>query len=424
MANIEHSIITDPNIHEPKGVAAASSGQVYTANGTGSGSWTSVSPVNRVVVNALSDFPTPSGGVITLAANTQYYIGATNVDIGSNRILYGTNSSITGAPAASKITSSTTGNLFTAADAGVITLERVSIDAASATLFSVTDATQGTTTVIMNTAQIIQCAAIGTFTNILGLNFVNNSVLDADQGITMGSTNTVVSIRQFFAISTSATFKCLDLASSSSSTIELVDLALNAPSGAVGIAGSTGSANVASGSVALVSSCEFLGGMSATDGNILNTDVRWKFVGNSGISDTTPAAFTRMNGNATATVIATAGTPVKVAGTFTEEVASHFTTDATGKITYNGQRNLCVSVDIVLSAQIATGTDDGSVLLAKNGTVITNSAQQQELAAGDPRTMSTIWELDLAENDFLEIYVQNDDTTENITVVDAKFRIK
>ena len=39
MANIEHVNITDPNIHEPKGVAAASVGQVYVADGSGSGDW-------------------------------------------------------------------------------------------------------------------------------------------------------------------------------------------------------------------------------------------------------------------------------------------------------------------------------------------------------------------------------------------------
>ena len=40
MANVQHSALTDPNIHEPKGVSSASSGQVYVANGSGSGSWT------------------------------------------------------------------------------------------------------------------------------------------------------------------------------------------------------------------------------------------------------------------------------------------------------------------------------------------------------------------------------------------------
>jgi hypothetical protein len=40
MANVNHSSLTDPYLHEPKGVAAAASGEVYVANGSGSGAWT------------------------------------------------------------------------------------------------------------------------------------------------------------------------------------------------------------------------------------------------------------------------------------------------------------------------------------------------------------------------------------------------
>ena len=40
MANVNHSALTDPYLHEPKGAAAATSGQVYVANGSGSGTWT------------------------------------------------------------------------------------------------------------------------------------------------------------------------------------------------------------------------------------------------------------------------------------------------------------------------------------------------------------------------------------------------
>lgn len=38
----EHVSITDPEIHEPKGVAAANSGEVYIADGAASGDWTKV----------------------------------------------------------------------------------------------------------------------------------------------------------------------------------------------------------------------------------------------------------------------------------------------------------------------------------------------------------------------------------------------
>ena len=36
----EHSTLTGSNLHEPKGAASASSGEVYVANGSGSGAWT------------------------------------------------------------------------------------------------------------------------------------------------------------------------------------------------------------------------------------------------------------------------------------------------------------------------------------------------------------------------------------------------
>ena len=44
IATVQHSAITDPNIHEPKGVAAATINKVYVSNGTGSGTWKKLSP--------------------------------------------------------------------------------------------------------------------------------------------------------------------------------------------------------------------------------------------------------------------------------------------------------------------------------------------------------------------------------------------
>lgn len=42
MANVQHKDITEPNIHEPKGVKFAPAGTAYVANGTGSGAWVDV----------------------------------------------------------------------------------------------------------------------------------------------------------------------------------------------------------------------------------------------------------------------------------------------------------------------------------------------------------------------------------------------
>ncbi len=39
MANVAHSTLTGANLHEPKGVASATAGTIYVADGAGSGSW-------------------------------------------------------------------------------------------------------------------------------------------------------------------------------------------------------------------------------------------------------------------------------------------------------------------------------------------------------------------------------------------------
>lgn len=53
---IQHRNILDPEIHEPKGVAAALSDSVYISNGTGSGSWSKlgVLSLSGIVSNGVS----------------------------------------------------------------------------------------------------------------------------------------------------------------------------------------------------------------------------------------------------------------------------------------------------------------------------------------------------------------------------------
>lgn len=71
---------------------------------------------NQVIITDVSDFPTPSGGVITLADATIYRI-AGNIDIGSNRLVMGQNTTVRGgSPAIDIITSTTTGALITSSN--------------------------------------------------------------------------------------------------------------------------------------------------------------------------------------------------------------------------------------------------------------------------------------------------------------------
>jgi hypothetical protein len=122
MANINHEVIADPYIHEPKGVASALANKVYVANGTGSGTWKTLSPSSLsgitgngvantfVSVDGAGNFtliPAPHGQVdffdstlaapYTLAATTSYQKIAATTVAGGNSVLMteGTNSRLT-----------------------------------------------------------------------------------------------------------------------------------------------------------------------------------------------------------------------------------------------------------------------------------------------------------------------------------------
>ena len=71
MANVNHSSLTDPYLHEPKGVAAASVGKVYVANGSGSGTWQdhrrSVFTVHFTIISSAQNIyvPIPFAGTVS-----------------------------------------------------------------------------------------------------------------------------------------------------------------------------------------------------------------------------------------------------------------------------------------------------------------------------------------------------------------------
>lgn len=73
-----HRNLTGADLHEPKGVATASAGTVYVANGSGSGSWQELT------------FPTPPTPTVVVESNTQLPVsprGTTLVSNGTNWVV-------------------------------------------------------------------------------------------------------------------------------------------------------------------------------------------------------------------------------------------------------------------------------------------------------------------------------------------------
>ena len=130
-------------------------------------------------------------------------------------------------------------------------------------------------------------------------------------------------------------------------------------------------------------------------------------------------ANVNMHGNSTETVIATTATPVKVAGTFTVGDEAGYTGDTTGKITHTGNTARHI-INAVVSMTVASGTNHTvSMYIALNGTVIPSSKTTTTTSNGLYRSLATFANLELDEGDYVEIFVRNESTTDNIIVLDA-----
>jgi hypothetical protein len=131
-----------------------------------------------------------------------------------------------------------------------------------------------------------------------------------------------------------------------------------------------------------------------------------------------------MQGNSTATVIASTATPVLVAGTWTVDLSTNATCTTAGRITYTGATTQILKINAALSLDPASGSNqDLQVYLYKNGSAIAGSRMEAKINSGEHKEVSLVYQISMATNDFIEIYVQNSTATNNITVSRAVLSI-
>ena len=216
-----------------------------------------------------------------------------------------------------------------------------------------------------------------------------------------------------------------DITSATFYAFEMGDVEFIGVAGTKSLKGAASSANMLSGSVATVRDSDFSGGGATPLTGITNTDTRWVFSGNGGIEDTIEDALIYFRNNVTATTISVINTPYLVAGTWVQSRASKFTTTAAGRATFTAERAITVPVDIALQLKMASGgTVDVTTYLAKNGTVITESAIKASVSSSALTGVNIHWQLTLQPNDYLEVFVANNTNTINVIADQAVLRVR
>lgn len=130
-----------------------------------------------------------------------------------------------------------------------------------------------------------------------------------------------------------------------------------------------------------------------------------------------------MHGNSTATTISTTSTPVKVAGTFVAGSVASFTVDTTGKLTYTGSTTTTVHLTASVTLDVVGTNQNLTVHLAKNGTVISAAKISRLVSASNTANVGVFYNVSVATSDYLEVFVSNGTSTNNITVTDCLFGV-
>lgn len=381
-------------------------------------------PTKQLVINAMSEFPAPVAGVRTLAASTFYLIG-TNLTT-SDRFVLSQDTVVAGLDSStSSITFTGGGTMFTATNtSNKITL--LTLDCPSGTLHNITATTPGSVFQFVN-CTVDSCDVVGTLDGLTAIQYSDVAFNDIKtDGITfIGNISIFIGNTDVVTVN-GATAIFLDLGTAVFDAFSLDASFATLVAGSIFLSGATGSANISANNSGTITNIKTFGTGTPLSGITID-DIRWFFSGNDSISDTAPDALANFKGNATATTITATSSDgtnaVLVAGTWTCQRQSHFSCTTAGRITYTGERDLITPIDIIATLDPAAD-HTLAMYLALNGTPISSTGLGQFVKSTDPETMSTMWQLNLKTNDFLEVFVENQTGTSDITVVDIIFRVR
>lgn len=404
------------------GIGLSADANKITVSVSGSAAATKV-----VSINVLGDFPDPVSGAITLESNTVYLLvnGVTT----SNRFIMQDGTAIVSYdPLIAPLEYTGVGTMFTGVDADV-TFRNAQFICTNGTFIDMSETGAGhTKTVNMVGCTLSPCTAFGTVDDLLEMIIENNRIWDLTQGLVVsGAAWNNIRVTQNSFISLSATFVALNITGAVTARISLGDNYAFGPPGAIGVKGDAASANIVVGGLGTLYRNSPDGGLIAESGMGITDAIRWRAAGNEEVSDTRADALLSMQNNATTTAISGSSTDgsnaVLVAGTWTVGAASHMEGTTGGRVTSKGERDARLPTTASVSIEPASGTNvTMSVYFALNGVVDVNSKRSAAASAGSPASVTVPWQLDYAEDDYAEIFVENNDNSTNILVSSGVLR--
>lgn len=376
-----------------------------------------------VTVFDINDFPAAVAGVITLADDTDYLI--VNDITTSNRFVINGKTTVRGATSLSvNLTYTGTGTFLTGTSGSCnVKFQNINIacTTSGSTCFNFSGA--GTGQLQFVESRFSQVYTLGTSDAMFLTRFDKVAFADIQtSGLTCTGANSVLFVDGAYVFLNGGTFLDLGTATFSQVIINKAVL-LTSAGGTTFLSGAASSANINANGFGTVIDSRTSGSATVLSG-ITNDDIRWEFLGVNSVADSIYFGMLSMQGNATNTVIALAGTPVLVAGTWVIEETHRTTGTTAGRVTYDAERpqdlNITASITV---APASGGSVTISAYIAVNGTVVTNSKRQASTPSSQSTSITLPWYGDFTSGDYVEVFVANESSTTDLLVSSAILRV-
>jgi len=347
-------------------------------------------PINTLVINQESDFPTQDGTTITLEDGVRYYMG--NLVTTAKRFIVQPQAVISGPSLATlSLVYTGTGNMFTST-AGFV-MYNLNFSCPNGTAFAATGSTGDF--LVANQSSCTECLNVGSFdvTGIFGTAF--SFPLVTGQGFKITGASQGVLLDAFNLVGSSSSMVGIDLDAATTALFRIVNSTIAGVPGGVALSGLVNSGNIIPSFRGTVDTCNFGIGVTPLV-NIDPTDARWNFQDVIGVRDSRNDIDLFLDGGLETIVVASAGDWYEIGtpsggGVFWDStLQSRFSFGADGVITYDGE----VDIDIRVSGRatvekVGGGSDEIECRIAINWTGVVSDGGLPRSRAGTQNSTPT-----------------------------------
>jgi hypothetical protein len=316
----------------------------------------------ELFVQAESDLPAASGGVITIPANTHIKVRGLVTVTGNARFAMGAGCSITGfSRDLDGLIFDTPGQhaITLAAGQSEFTLSNCRVQNSSTTGGGIT--TSDSTLTRFNAERFRLDLSGGDAMTIggTGLNFNLNlcSLSGFNEGISLPDGGSVLSFKELGLVQTDGTggVACLDLGSGTWFIIDAASMFIQTAASGFGLSGLASSGNLISGGDATWNQVRFVGAGTALE-NITEDDLQHRFNDCVGTLNSVFAGEYGMSANGTATTISALGAFVVIAGTTVEGQVHRMTMSNNNEMTIQWLENVSCQIEARATLRRASGS--------------------------------------------------------------------